>query len=101
MIGERYAPLGAKQMFEMGVTTSRIRVVTAGPIAFLRSYIFKMGFLDGFPGFCIARFAAYHAYLKHLLLLEMQVPQPNELTHEATTKEGLETSNQADLYRAK
>jgi hypothetical protein len=44
----------------------------AGPVAFLHSYLLKAGFLDGFPGFCIARFAAHHAYLKHLLLWEMQ-----------------------------
>jgi glycosyltransferase involved in cell wall biosynthesis len=101
MIGERYAPLGARQMFENGVTASRLRVVTAGPIAFLRSYFFKLGFLDGFPGFCIARFAAYHAYLKHLLLFEMQESLAKELAHEVTTKEVAEASNQADLYRAK
>jgi glycosyltransferase involved in cell wall biosynthesis len=101
MIGERYAPLGARQMFEKGVTTSRLRVATVGPLAFLRSYVLKLGILDGFPGFCIARFAAYHAYLKHLLLFEMQKTQAAELAHTATTNKGPETSNQADLSRAK
>ena len=101
MIGKRYAPLGAQQMFERGVTTSRFRVATSGPVAFLRSYVFKLGFLDGFPGFCIARFAAYHAYLKHLLLLEMQEPRAEELTEVVTTKGAPETSKQADLYQAK
>ena len=101
MIGERYAPLGARQMYESGRATSRFQVIMAGPIAFLRSYVLKMGFLDGFPGFCIARFAAYHAYLKHLLLLEMQEARAAELAHEVTTKEVSESSNQADLYQAK
>ena len=101
MIGERYAPLGARHMFENGITTSRLRVALAGPIAFLRSYVVKLGFLDGFPGFCIARFAAYHAYLKHLLLFEMQEAQLKELAHEVTTNEVPETSNQADIHRAK
>jgi len=101
MIGERYAPLGARHMFENGITTSRLRVALAGPIAFLRSYVVKLGFLDGFPGFCIARFAAYHAYLKHLLLFEMQETQLKDLAHEVTTNEVPETSNQADLHRAK
>ena len=72
MIGERYAPLAAKQMYESGTKTSRFRVRTAGVSAFLQSYILKAGFLDGFPGFCISKFAAHHAYLKHLLLLEIQ-----------------------------
>jgi glycosyltransferase involved in cell wall biosynthesis len=101
MIGERYAPLGALQMFKNGRTTSRFKIASAGPIAFVRSYVFKLGFLDGFPGFCIARYAAYHAYLKHLLLLEMQEARSEELAHAVTTKEEPETSNQADLYQAK
>lgn len=70
MIGDRYAPLAAKRMFTNGRRTSAFGVAVAGPLAFFRSYILKLGFLDGFPGFCIARFAAYHAYLKHLLLWE-------------------------------
>jgi glycosyltransferase involved in cell wall biosynthesis len=72
LIGERYAPLAARQMFERGRTTSRLRVASAGFIAFFSSYVLKAGFLDGFPGFCIARFSAHHAFLKHLLLWEMQ-----------------------------
>lgn len=72
MIGERYAPLAAQHLLETGKTTSPFRVALAGPVAFLRSYILKLGLLDGFPGFCIARFAAHHAYLKHLMLWEKQ-----------------------------
>ena len=72
MIGERYAPFAAKQMFQRGRQTSVLNVVFAGFIAFFRTYFIKAGFLDGFAGFCIARFAAHHAFLKHLLLLEMQ-----------------------------
>lgn len=72
MIAERYAPLAARQMFEGGRTTSPLKVSTAGLAAFLQTYIIKLGFLDGFAGFCIARFAAHHAFLKHLLLWEMQ-----------------------------
>ncbi|MGH9949308.1 MAG: glycosyltransferase family 2 protein [Pyrinomonadaceae bacterium] len=72
MIGERYAPLAAKHMFDNGRRTTAIGTAIAGPAAFIRSYILKAGFLDGFPGFCIAAFAAYHSYLKHLMLWELQ-----------------------------
>lgn len=72
MIGERYAPLAAEQMFADGRNTSLLRLMTAGPAAFLRSYLLKGGLLDGLPGFIIAKFAAHHAFLKHLLLWEMQ-----------------------------
>lgn len=72
MIGERYAPLAARQMFEHGKKTTKIKIYTAGLTAFLQTFILKAGFLDGFAGFCIARFAAHHAFLKHLLLWELQ-----------------------------
>jgi len=72
MIGERYAPLAAKQMFERGKRTSAFKVASVGLTTFLQTYILKGGFIDGLPGFCISRFAAHHAFLKHLLLWEMQ-----------------------------
>ena len=72
MIGERYAPLAARQMFEEGRRTSTLRIATAAPLAFLRSYVLKAGFRDGLAGLSIASFAAHHAFLKHLMLSEMQ-----------------------------
>ena len=72
MIGERYAPLAARQMFEEGRRTSVLGVASAGPAAFFRSLILKGGLRDGFAGFTIASFAAHHAFLKHLLLWEKQ-----------------------------
>jgi hypothetical protein len=78
MIGERYAPLAARQMFERRRTTSPLKIMTAGLTTFLQTYFLKLGFLDGFAGFCIARFAAHHAFLKHILLWEMQKKSDSE-----------------------
>jgi glycosyltransferase involved in cell wall biosynthesis len=72
MIGERYAPLAALQMYEEHRRTSPLQIATAGATAFFRSFILKGGFRDGLAGYAIARFAAHNAYLKHLLLWEMQ-----------------------------
>jgi glycosyltransferase involved in cell wall biosynthesis len=72
IIGKRYAPLGARQMFEAGRRTSPLDIAIAGPATFVRNYVLKGGFRDGLPGFCIAAFAGYHAFLKRLLLWEMQ-----------------------------
>lgn len=72
MIGERYAPLAARQMYEGGRRTSPLRIALAGPSAFIRSYLLKGGLRDGLAGFCIARFAAHHAFLKNLMLWEIQ-----------------------------
>lgn len=72
MIGERYAPLAAKQMYERGRRTSPIGIAVAGPAAFIRSFVLKGGFRDGLAGLSIARFASHHAFLKHLMLWEIQ-----------------------------
>jgi glycosyltransferase involved in cell wall biosynthesis len=72
MIGERYAPLGARKMFEQGRRTSPLKMATIGPATFVRNYIFKAGFRDGVAGLSIAKFAAHHAFLKHLQLWELQ-----------------------------
>jgi len=72
MIGERYAPLAARQMFEDGRRTSALKIASAAPSAFIRSLILKAGFRDGLAGWSIASFAAHHAFLKHLMLWEMQ-----------------------------
>ena len=72
MIGERYAPLSARQMHERGRRTSPFGIATAAPAAFIRSYFLKAGFRDGLAGLAIARFAAHHAFLKHLMLWELQ-----------------------------
>ena len=72
MIGERYAPLAAQQMFNKGRRASLLSIGTAAPAAFLRSYVLKGGFRDGLAGLSIASFAAHHAFLKHLMLWELQ-----------------------------
>jgi hypothetical protein len=72
LIGERYAPLGARQMFESGRRTSPPMIAFIGPATFARSFILKGGFRDGLAGLSIARFAAHHAFLKYLMLWELQ-----------------------------
>lgn len=71
MIGMRYAPLAARQMFECGKRASALKICTVGMTTFLQNYIIKAGFLDGLAGYTIARFAAHHAFLKYSLLREM------------------------------
>jgi len=71
-IEERYAPLGARQMYLEGKRSSPVRRALAGPAAFVRSWVLKGGFRDGVAGLTIAKFAAYHASLKHSILLKLQ-----------------------------
>lgn len=72
MIEQRYAPLGAQQMYRDGKRTSSLHAAIAGPAAFLRSFVLKGGFRDGAAGLTIAKFAARHASLKHRMLRQLQ-----------------------------
>ena len=72
MIEERYAPLGAQQMFANGQRTSRVSMALAGPLTYLRSLVLKGGWRDGRAGLTIAKLAAHHASLKHELLWQLQ-----------------------------
>ncbi len=84
MIGERYAPLAAQKMLREGRRTSPLRIAIAGFAAFVRAYIVKLGFLDGLAGYAIARFAAHHAFLKHLMLFELQKSAASPESPDAT-----------------
>jgi glycosyltransferase involved in cell wall biosynthesis len=46
--------------------------------AFIRTYVFKLGFLDGVPGLIIAMFTAYSVFLKFAKVWEKSNLQPKE-----------------------
>jgi glycosyltransferase involved in cell wall biosynthesis len=74
---DRYTTLAAEQMRSQGKTASLPSMIFSPPVAFIRSYIFKLGFLDGPQGFAIARFAAHYVFLKNLKLWEMDSAKRN------------------------
>jgi len=78
MIEERYAPLGAQQMFADGKRTSQVVMALAGPLTYLRSLVLKSGWRDGRAGLTIAKLAAHHASLKHAILYELQNRNPDD-----------------------
>ncbi|MBX7223216.1 MAG: glycosyltransferase family 2 protein [Blastocatellia bacterium] len=68
----RYTTLAAAAMQAEGKQTSVARIMIAPVLTFVRSYIFKLGILDGFPGFCVSFFAAYYVFLKYAKRWESQ-----------------------------
>lgn len=68
---ERYTDLAAREIVESGASVGPWRRVAGPPLAFLRSYVLKLGVLDGGPGLTIARMAARYVYLKHRKALEL------------------------------
>jgi hypothetical protein len=43
---------------------------------FVREYVFKLGFLDGFPGFYIAWATAFGAFVRYSRLYEAEKQSP-------------------------
>jgi len=66
---QRYSTLGTERLRERGVRPSMAGALAHGFTAFLRHYVFQLGFLDGWAGFIIA-FAnfegTFYRYAKHL-----------------------------------
>lgn len=72
---DSYSQAGAKQMLARGKRTSQLQAIAHGGWAFLRTYLFKLGLLDGATGFRIACMNMQASYLKYARLLEMQQRQ--------------------------
>ena len=70
---DRYTTLAAEELFTRGKRASMSSLFVSPAVVFLRSYLFKLGFLDGIPGVAIARFAAHYEFLKNLKLWEMRM----------------------------
>jgi glycosyltransferase involved in cell wall biosynthesis len=71
----QYSTLGARQAFDKGKRSSFGKAVLHAFTAFLRSYVFKRGFLDGHAGLMIGISTAestYHKYFKLMLLTEAE-----------------------------
>jgi glycosyltransferase involved in cell wall biosynthesis len=69
---DRYTALAAQEAFEKGKRASVLEIAFAPLATFMKSYLFKLGFLDGWQGLAIAYFAAYYVFLKQVKLRELQ-----------------------------
>jgi glycosyltransferase involved in cell wall biosynthesis len=65
---EQYSQAWAQQRFARGQNTSMLRAFLAGLVAFLRSYLFRLGFLDGAMGFAVCTMQAQAAFGKYFEL---------------------------------
>ena len=68
---DRYTRLAADADYAKGKRASLASIIFSPPLTFIRSYVLKLGFLDGLQGYAIARFAAHYAFLKNLKLWEL------------------------------
>ncbi len=69
---EHYTDLAAKEMYERGESVSLLRRTLSPPWIFVNSYILRLGMLDGFQGYLIAKMAARYVRRKYAKLGEMR-----------------------------
>lgn len=80
---EQYSQAWAAQRFAKGQKTSMLRAALAGVVAFLRSYVFRLGFLDGPMGFAVCVMQAQAAFGKYFALYCLN--QKNDITNTPTS----------------
>jgi glycosyltransferase involved in cell wall biosynthesis len=61
---EQYSQAWARQRHQAGQQTSMVRAAAAGLVAFIRSYFFRLGVLDGAMGFAVCTMQAQAAFGK-------------------------------------
>jgi glycosyltransferase involved in cell wall biosynthesis len=64
-----YSTIGAQMAFEKGKKSSLSKAILHGLATFIKSYFFKLGFLDGREGFILAVSNAEGCYYRYLKLL--------------------------------
>jgi glycosyltransferase involved in cell wall biosynthesis len=65
---QRYSQDWAKQRYAEGKKTTMLRAALSGATAFFRSYLFRLGFLDGAMGFAVCTMQAQAAFGKYFEL---------------------------------
>tara|TARA_B100000767_G_C19728465_1_gene520538 strand:+ start:778 stop:1572 length:795 start_codon:yes stop_codon:yes gene_type:complete len=68
----RYSSLGVSKLQDKGVNGSILKAFLHGVWSFLKHYIFKLGFLDGGPGFVIAFSNFEGTFYRYIKLTEEQ-----------------------------
>jgi glycosyltransferase involved in cell wall biosynthesis len=71
-----FADLFLKQKIAQGHRFSAFSAVTHSFWRFLRAYVFRRGFLDGYPGLYIALATAFSAFVRYSRLYEHERQQP-------------------------
>ncbi|GAA4148943.1 glycosyltransferase family 2 protein [Chryseobacterium ginsenosidimutans] len=66
----RYSDMMAEKMFERGKKIKRYKVILSPFYEFNKVFFIRLGFLDGFAGFYVAKTMSYYTFLKYIKLRE-------------------------------
>lgn len=68
---EKYSTRGAEELFRKNKKATLLKRLLSPAFRFVRDYIFKLGILDGYYGFVIAKLTAYEVFLKYRKLHQL------------------------------
>lgn len=68
---EFFTNIAATEYFKKGKRAGWFKIFASPVLKFIRHYILKFGFLDGYAGFTISRISAYATYLKYSKLRKL------------------------------
>jgi glycosyltransferase involved in cell wall biosynthesis len=73
---EKFTDLTALESYNKGKNASRLKILFAPKVKFLRDYLFNRGFLDGFYGYTVCRISSHATYLKYSKLMRLHLDKP-------------------------
>jgi glycosyltransferase involved in cell wall biosynthesis len=65
------AMITAEKYHLMGKKVGTLKLIFAPAFSFIKTYFFKLGFLDGYKGWLIAKTTAYYTFIKYARLKEL------------------------------
>lgn len=74
----RYTTAAARDRLAAGKHASWVDRFLAAPFRFLRSYLLRLGILDGYPGFVLACLGSFYVFVRYTKMWQMQNAQQIE-----------------------
>lgn len=69
---DNFSEIIAKDWFNEGKRFNPFALLFHPPLKFFETYVFKLGFLDGYPGLLISLVSSFYCFLKYAKLWELQ-----------------------------
>jgi glycosyltransferase involved in cell wall biosynthesis len=76
---EKFTDLTASEAYAAGKQAGSLKMAMAPGVKFIRDYLFKLGFMDGFYGYTVCRLSAHATYLKYSKLRKLHLSKSNRL----------------------
>lgn len=73
----RFSTISAKEYHRIGKRSSILKIIVNSGWHFLKAYVLRLGFLDGYNGFVISALSAYTCFLKYVKLRRLILADRN------------------------